>query len=240
MTAAKYYSPYKDDPYGKVKGDKTSSYFTVNIGEAKVHLIDNGYILAGHINSMGGILPAFAKDEAIPSGLCAIPIYNAEYEIREKIGDKWEGVKYQPSRSEKALCDLIKEAGDSWTKDDVCIKGTISFIPDAILTGRTDGEVKAQVQQNTQVEFITPTGKLPAYKTPDNNAQRKGGSWSKGASLDEKAAFLRKELSGFLPDPDYNEDTNLGLLVHRTKQSMEEDEVFLTLYFDILKTIVGG
>ena len=104
----KYLDPYKDDPYGKLKGDKAEVYFKVSFDEAKVYSTDDSYVVAAFVTAYSGIVRSFKPADPILPGLCAIPIYGQEYEIREKDSSgNWNGVKYQPSVFEKSLYEYI-------------------------------------------------------------------------------------------------------------------------------------
>jgi hypothetical protein len=45
----KYLDPYKDDVYGKLRGDKADAYLKVTFDEAKVYKTDDAYILAAYV-----------------------------------------------------------------------------------------------------------------------------------------------------------------------------------------------
>ncbi len=83
----KYLDPYKDDKYGKLKGDKSEAYFGVTFKEAVVHKTDDAYIIAGYATSYKGITRSFKPEQSLTPGLCAVPIYGKEYEIRKKDKD---------------------------------------------------------------------------------------------------------------------------------------------------------
>ncbi len=113
-------------------------------------------------------------------------------------------------------------------------------MPDDMLFNQPDTFQKQLVQQNTKVELGVLSGKLPAYTPPSNNAQRKSSGYSKGASLDEKLTFVKKEFIAFLDDGISSESDSLGILTLKIKEATGEDEAFLTLYFDMLMAVVRG
>jgi hypothetical protein len=238
--SVKFLDPYKDDPYGKLRGEKQDTYFKVAFDEAKVHPIDNGYMLAAWVTNYSGIVRSFKPEQPLEAGLCIIPIYNSEYETRLKVLNFWTNVKHQPSLYEKNLCDLIKSNETSWVGEGIVIKGEITFMPDDMLFNQPDTFQKQLVQQNTKVELGVLSGKLPAYTPPSNNAQRKSSGYSKGASLDEKLVFVKKEFIAFLDDGISSESDSLGILTLKIKEATGEDEAFLTLYFDMLMAVVRG
>ncbi len=44
----KYTDPFNNDPYAKLKGDKSDVYLKIEFSEAKLYEVDNGYVLSGN------------------------------------------------------------------------------------------------------------------------------------------------------------------------------------------------
>jgi hypothetical protein len=238
MTVA-YLDPYKDDPYGKLKGDKADCWFKINFDEARLYPIDTGYILAGFVTGYAGVVRSFKASEPLTPGLCAVPIYNKEYEIREKDKDgNWQGVKYQPSLAESTICQLIDTHKSTFLVDNMGIGGEISFSPDAQLQAFDEPMLKQFIKDSCKVETVTLTGKLPPYTPPSSNGQKKGWSGSKGVSLDEKLEFIKKELISSVAAIGFTTENSLAVLTEQMILEHQNDDRFLGIYFDMLMAIV--
>jgi hypothetical protein len=57
----KYLDPYKDDPYGKLRGDKADAYLKINFDEAKVYKAEDAYILAAYVISLQSLKRLYTK-----------------------------------------------------------------------------------------------------------------------------------------------------------------------------------
>lgn len=238
MTIA-YLDPYKDDPYGKLKGDKADCWFKINFDEAKIYPIETGYVLAGWITGYSGVVRSFKASEPLTPGLCAIPIYNKEYEVREKDKDgSWQSVKYQPSIAETTICRLIDTHKSTWIPEGKGIGGEISFSPDAQLQAFDEPMLKQFIKESCKVETVSLTGKLPEYTPPSGSSQRKGWSGSKGVSLEEKMEFIKKELISSIAASGFTAENSLGVLTNQMILEHPDDERFLEIYFDMLMAIV--
>ena len=79
-----YSDPYKDNKFGKIKGDKKDEYFKAVFDEAKFYKHENSYILAGQFTAFFGVARAYKPELGLKAGLVEIPIYGSEYEIRQK------------------------------------------------------------------------------------------------------------------------------------------------------------
>ncbi|WP_319418867.1 hypothetical protein [Pleurocapsa sp. FMAR1] len=151
----KYLDPYKDDPYGKLRGDKAEAYFKISFDEAKVYSTDDAYIVAAFITNYSGVVRSFKASDALLPGLCAIPIYGREYEIRGKDANgNWQGVKYQPSVFEKALYDHIKVHEAFFIPPSGGIKGELTFVPNGICASMDEAALNALVATNVNTQVI--------------------------------------------------------------------------------------
>jgi hypothetical protein len=233
-----YLDPYKDDPYGKLKGSKADCWFKLNFSEAKVYPIDTGYILAGFFTGYAGVVRGFKASEPLTPGLCAVPIYSKEYEVREKDKDSnWQSVKYQPSVAETTICHLIDTHKSTWLVEGMGIGGEISFSPDAQLQAFDEPMLKQFIKDSCKVETVSLTGKLPEYTPPSSGSQRKGWSGSKGVSLDEKMEFIKKELVSSVAASGFTTENSLATLTNQMILEHQNDERFLEIYFDMLMAI---
>jgi hypothetical protein len=231
----KFLSPYKDDLYGKLRGDKADAYLQISFDEAKVYKTEDAYIVAGFATSFQGVVRAFKPEDPLTPGLCAVPIYGQEYEIRQKDKDNnWVATKFQPSRFEKALYDNIKTHEALWVSDEVGIKTDLSFFPDGMCANWDAPTLEGQVAANSKIEVTALTGKLPVYTPPAAGFQRKGNGKSYGLSPEERILFIKKQICEDLAASGFTVDNSLPLLINQmiTEHPMDGDCV--QIYFDTL------
>lgn len=231
----KYLDPYKDDVYGKLRGDKADAYLKIAYDEAKVYKTDDAYILAAYVTAYQGVVRNFKPENPLTPGLCAIPIYGTEYEIRQKDKDgNWLGVKYQPSKYEKALYENIKTHESLWMPEGEAIKGEISFMPDGMIATMDAVTIDGMVAANSKTEIVPLTGKLPAYTPPNNNAQRKATGKSYGLSPEERIMFIKKQLCADLASSGFTVENTLPLLMSQMINEHVGDGDLIQIYFDTL------
>jgi hypothetical protein len=231
----KYLDPYKDDPYGKLRGDKADAYLKITFDETKVYKAEDAYILAAYVISYQGVVRGYKPENPLTPGLCAVPIYGEEYEIRQKDKDgNWTGVKYQPSKFEKALYENIKVHEAFWLPEGQGIKGEISFLPDGMCASMDAPTLDGLVAANSKTEIISLTGKLPAYTPPTNNAQRKGGGKSYGLSPEERIQFIKKQVCEDLAASGFTTENSLPLLISQMIVEHPMDTDLVQIYFDTL------
>lgn len=231
----KYLDPWKDDLYGKLRGDKADAYIKIIFDEAKVYQADDSYILAAYVTNYQGVVRNFKPENPLTPGLCAIPIYGQEYEIRQKDKDgDWMGVKYQPSKFEKALYENIKVHEGLWMPEGQGIKGELSFIPDGMTATMDTPTLDGMVAANSKTEIVPLTGKLPEYTPPNNNAQRKGGGKSYGLSPDDRILFIKKQLCADLASHGFTTENSLPLLISQMINEHVTEESLIQIYFDTL------
>lgn len=236
----KYLDPYKDDPYGKLRGDKAEAYVKVTFDEAKIYPTDNAYILAAFVTSYTGVVRNYQASRALEPGLCAVPIYGTEYEIREKGADgQYTGVKYQPSVYEKALYDYIKQNEALFIPEGKTIAGELSFMPNGMTAALPPDALNGMVRQNSQVTIMEPTGKVPTYTPPKAYTGKSGGGYSRGVSSDEKVAFLKKQMIADIRDTAFKEEHTLISIVKQIIVETPGDERFLDTYFELLMAVIG-
>lgn len=230
-----YLDPYKDDPYGKLRGDKSDAYFKVVYDEGKIYKSDGAYILAAYVTEYQGVVRSFKPENALTPGLCAIPIYGQEYEIRQKdkTGD-WTGVKHQPSIYEKALFENIKTHEPLWIPEGQGIKGELSFLPDGMCATWDAPTLNGTVANNSRTEYVPVSGKLPDYTVPSFSGQRKGGGKSYGLSPDERILFIKKQICADIAASGFTTDNSLPLLIKQVLVEHPMDTDITQIYFDTL------
>ncbi len=235
----KYLDPYKDDPYGKLKGDKAESYLKVSFDEAKVYSTGDSYVVAAFVTAYSGIVRSFKPADPLTPGLCAIPIYGQEYEIREKdFSGTWNSVKYQPSIYEKALYDHIKVHEAFFIPPSGGIKGELTFVPNGICASMDEAALNALVATNVKTQVIDLSGKLPEYTPPSSYAQRKTGGYSKGASMDEKLVFLKKQMVADIRESTFTVEDTLAEITDRILKEHSDNQAFIDIYFEMLMAVI--
>lgn len=233
-----YSDPFKDSAYGKLKGDKSNDYFTLTFDEAKIYPLDNGYIFAAFVSSYSGILRSFKPEMGIEPGLCEIPFYSDEYELRYKVNGEYTSSKYQPSKFEKALCQRIKDNEANLVGDGKYVTGKISHLPNGMCANYTEDTIKPLVDQNVQLTPIPTATKLKEYTPPSEKRNNYSKSnYSRGASLEDKLAFVKKELVDSIISDAVTTEDSLGRLTEQMKTEHAHDETFLTIYFDMLMAL---
>ena len=231
----KYLDPYKNDPYGKLKGDKSEAYFKVEFSEAEVHKAEDSYILAGKFTSYSGVVRSFKPENPIESGYCALPIYGQEYEIRKKDKDgNWTGDKIQPSIFEKALYDLISANEDTWMPHGASIKGSFTHVPNGMLQALDANTLMLQVASNVPIEQIDSTGSLPEYKVYSGGGQRRAFGGYKGVTMEEKIAFLKKQMEEDVKSDMFKGGQCLADLTEQLIKEHADNPNFIEIYFDML------
>ncbi|MDJ0692403.1 MAG: hypothetical protein QNJ41_28430 [Xenococcaceae cyanobacterium MO_188.B32] len=230
-----FLNAYKDAQYGRLKGDKKDVYCKVEFDEGKFYKTDDGYILMANVTKYHGVVRAYKPELPLEPGVCAIPIYSQEYELWEKGKDgKATPRQCKPSLFERNLCahlDLTLTEGKYY-------QGTLGFLPDDQLLDLTDDDLLKTIDRNCHLEEVASSGKLPEYQA--NASYKKNGSYgSYKLSPADKVKWLKKELCDSVQEPGYNEEMSLADLTEQFIAERQENETFLALYFDLLKTIVA-
>jgi hypothetical protein len=233
--SVKYLDPYKDDKYGKLRGDKSESYFKLTFREAKLYTTDNACILAGEVTSYQGIPRNYKPEQALERGLCAVPFYCKEYEVRRKDGEAWVTDKIKPSVFEVATYSWLKgNESNLLSSDSSVISGDITHVPNGMCANLDTSALQNLINSNIGLHTATGTGSLPAYEPPKDYAPNRGGGRNNGLSPDEKMLFLKKQIVVDIVNPDFNQDMPLLKLIEQmlVENPMEKDST--TLYFDCL------
>ena len=235
----KYLDPYKDDPYGKLRGDKAEAYVKITFDEAKVYSEDNAYWIAAYVTSYTGVVRNYKPNEMLMPGLCAIPVYGAEYEIRQKdVNGQWEGVKHQPSIYEKALYDYISQNEALFVTEGKVISGELSFMPNGMVASIDATALFGMVRSNSQITVTEPTGKLPPYTPPSAGNYKKSSGYSRGVSSEDKIAFLKKQMVADVRDTALKEEHTFISIVKQIIDENPTDERFLDTYFELLMATI--
>lgn len=231
----KYADPYKEEKYGKLKGDKSESYFGVTFSEAVVHKTDEAYIIAGYATDYKSIVRSFNEAQGLTAGNCTIHIYGQEYEVRKKDKDgNWSSDNITPSIFELALYEMIKANEDDWMPHNAAIKVDLTHLPNDMLAGMEPAVAQSMIKGNVKFEQVDLTGKLPEY-TP-KTSYKKGKSYGgyKSVSPEEKLAFIKKQLEEDVKDKMYKQGQCLADLVDQFHKEHPDDENYIQIYFDIL------
>jgi hypothetical protein len=230
----KFLDPFNDDKYGKLRGDKSDCYFKVTFSEAKVCKTDDAYIIAGQVTAYEGITRSYKPELVLEPGLCAVPIYGKEYEIRRKDGEKYVSDKFNPSIFELSVYKWIEAHEDTWVGADKFISGSIIHLPNGMLASLDSSSITNTVTNNMTFEDVTPTGNLPAYEPPKTYGGSRGSGKSYGLQPSDKFAFIKKQLATDIIHPDYKEDMSLIKLIEQMliEHPMEND--VSSTYFDCL------
>lgn len=235
----KYNDPYGNRKHAQLKGDKRDSYFKLVFSEATVHKTDEGYILFGQIDEYQGVVRSFKPENPITPGLCIVPFYNQEYEVRKKGTDgNWTSEKMQPSIFEKIFCDRIQKFESEWSAYNVSIKGHVTHVPDPMLEGQDKTAREDFVCNNVLMEQIDSTGKLPDYTPSVSGGQRKSYGGYKGVSMEDKLAFIHKQMEEDIKDLTFKKGQCLADLTDQMIKEHSDNPNFLEIYFDILLACV--
>lgn len=235
----KYNDPYGNRKYAQLKGDKGDSYFKIVFSEAVIHKADDGYVLFGQVDEYQGVVRSFKPENPIQPGLCIVPFYSQEYEIRKKDKDgSYSAQKMQPSIFEKTLCSLVSDYQEEWMPYNASIKGHIAHIPDSMLSGQDATGVINFVQNSVSYEQIDSSGNIPDYDPSSSGSYQKSYSGYKRASIEDKLAFIKKELCDSIKASGFTSEAPLGSLVSAFNSEHQDDENYVQLYFDLLVSII--
>lgn len=242
-----YSDPYKDNPFGKIKGDKSSEYLKAIFEEAKFYKHENSYVLAGQFTDFMGISRAYKPELGMKPGLVELPIYGSQYEIRAKkptdkgVKPEYETITLQPSIAEKILYQHIEDNPTVYIRDGVAFKGLLTLNPDMDLKHDTDDANQKRVIDSLQIEEVEFSGKYPLWEAPKSYGKSSYGSYSKGLSPTDKLTWLKKELSDSVRDNEFKstDGHSLATWIHKIIEENQDNERFLVIYFDLLKTLVA-
>ena len=204
--------------------------------EAKIYKTDNAYIIAGMINSYRGVIRAYKPEQGLTAGLCAVPIYGSEYEIRRKdSGGQWVSDKIQPTIFEKAFYDYIDLHESIWMGEGVHLTGQLSLAPNMMCEGLSSKELDELIDSNVQLEGTDPTGTLPAYTPPKTYGNRQSGGKSYGMSPDQKLEWVKKQITTDTVAVSFpNGDSLIGLIKNFVVENKDEPKA-IDSYLAILE-----
>lgn len=231
----KYNDPYGNRKYAQLKGDKADAYFNIEFSEAVIHKTNEGYVLFGQVDKYDGIVRSFKPENPITPGLCIVPLYKQEYEVRKKNKDEsWSSEKMQPSVFEKLLCERIEAYDGDWMPHNASIKGRIVHVPDAMLEHRDKAGQEGFVADNAVIEQIDSTGKIPDYTPSTSGGQRRSYGGDTLLSPVEKLAFIKKQMEEDVKDLIYKQGQCLADLTDQIIKEHSDNENFIQIYFDLL------
>ena len=235
----KYNDPYGNRNYAQLKGDKSEAFFKLVLDEARFYKQDDGYLLWAYIKEYQGVVRSFKPENPIEPGLCAIPFYDREYQIRRKDKDgTWHTDKQQPSIFEVKLCKQIAEKESFYTSTDSAIMGFITHIPNAMLSVHDLNALSLQMAQSISVTETPSTDKLPDFNTFSNTTSRGSYGRSKAPSMEEKLAFIKKQMEDDILHVDWKSGKTLAELTDRIIEEHSANSNFIEIYFDLLMTCV--
>ena len=244
-----YLDPWKNRKFARLKGDKACEYARIAFSEAKFYKHENSYVLAGQFDSFLGVAHAFNPTQALNPSLCEIPIYSEAYESREKkagtgtngVKAEYETITIQPSIAEKLLYQHIEDNPTKYLQDGKALKGAITLHPDSDYEGKIGLAKLNFLLSQFSTEVIDSSGKYPDWEVPKSYSKGSYNNFSKGISLEDKQAFLRKELASTIAEDGYGADSSLPIAayVHKIIQDNQDNERFLALYFDLIGNLVN-
>ena len=231
----KYNDPYGKREYARLKGDKKDTFFKISFDEATLHKTDDSYILYGYITEYQGIVRSFKPQDPILPGICAVPFYGREYELRFKGTDgNYNTEKIQPSIFEAELHRYLGNNEDKFFQYKSVFKGSITHIPNMMLASYQGQSLTDFVVNNIQLEQTELTDKLPPF-SPPTSFKKGGSSWkSFGATMEEKVAFLVKQMELDVKDERYKQGRSLADLTDQLIKEHSDNENFIQIYFDML------
>lgn len=244
-----YYSdPYKDNKFGKLKGDKKQSYFKVGFTEVKLYKHENAYIIAGQFNNYMGVQHSYTGASTIEPGLCEMPIYGSEYDYRQKkpgtgikdVKAEYETIQLQPSIAELLLYKHIEDNPSVYLEGN-SFKGDITFYPDDNYTSMNEVDRLAHVLNFTNLENIPTSGQYPEWIPPKPYSKTNSYGGYRGISLEEKLTFLKSELAETVNEHTIRSDKTLPIAayIHAILEENSDNERFLVTYFDLLKALIA-
>ena len=231
----KYNDPYGKREYAQLKGDKSDSFFKIVFDEATLHKAEDSYILYANVTEYQGVVRSYKPENPIEPGICAIPFYGQEYEIRSKDKDgNWQSIKQKPSVFEVALYKHLLANESTYIGDKLSVSGEITHLPDAMCQGMNEASLTPLIVSNCKLTPIPSTGKIPAFELPSSNYKSKSYGGYKNVSPDEKVAFIIKQLEADVRHVDWKSGKTLAELTERMTIEHSENENFISIYFDML------
>ena len=235
----KYNDPYGKREYAQIKGDKSEAFFKIAFDEGRFYKQDDGYILWAYVTEYQGVVRSFKPENPIQAGLCAIPFYNKEYEVRRKDKDgNWTSDKQQPSLFEVKLCERISANETKYTSTDKACKGFITHIPNAMLSMHDKTALDLQVQNGIALSDCDSVEKLTAFEAPAGGGQRRNYGGYKSVSMEDKLTFIQKQMEEDVKDLIFKEGQCLADLTDQIIKEHEDNPNFIEIYFDILLACV--
>ncbi len=233
-----YSDPWKDNPYGKLKGDMTQVWAGLIFDDGKLYHHEDTYVLCANFTRFeGAVVRSYKPELSFEFPLLATwTIHSKDYTERQKNKDteKYETVTCKASIHEKLLYQAITD-NPQWLEKE--IKGKITHSPN----GQYQGNESKLPEGCLNIEVIEPLGKLPEWTPPKPFSKGSGGN---KPSLEDKTAWLKKELaqglvSELLRDKYLKEAPCLHTLIKEIVQQHRDDEIFLSAYFDLLKGVLS-
>ncbi len=239
-----YLDPYKDDPYGKILGEKVNAYFKVTYDEARVYKNDDTYVLALNLTESFGIERKYKKDDAAIKGFAILTVHSKDYTVKYKADNEWKSKTETASVHEKLLYQHIEDNPSQWLDPQHNLRGHLSFFPDENYIGNANPEL---MPTSVKIEQISPTGNLPDWKPRTKSSSSNWSNGSKGITINDKVDFLKKELLETILDETWKSamgdisTLSIGVLIQKLHQERtidRKEESFFLTYLDVLKAIL--
>ena len=230
-----YTDPYKDNPYGKLKGEKQDCLIKINFDQCKFLKEDDVYWLVGQMTSIKGVVRAYKAELAIEPGLLAVPVYGSEYEIpvKNKETGKYDGVKAQASIYEKALYKFISNSEDTWIGNDKNFKGSVNFLPNMMCEGEDDTSILVLIEGNLLLSETDAFVNLPEFPVYSNNSFKKGGK-TYGLKPEEKVEFFIKQMQKDVLADSHKSNQCLADMILQIMKEHQDNPKFIDVYFETL------
>ena len=237
-----YSDPWKDNPYGKLKGDMTQVWAGLIFDNGKLYHHEDTYVLCASFTGFeGAVVRSFKPEQPMDFPVLATwTIHGKDYTERQKNKDtdKYETVACKASIHEKLLYQAIFD-NPQWLEKE--IKGKITHSPN----GQYGNKEHKLAEGCIALEIIEPLGKLPEWTPPKAYSKNSGGSWSNKVSLEDKATWLKAELVQTITDVQVKQDFqqsksySVGEALSYVTQQWKNDEATLAIYVDLLKGVLS-
>lgn len=242
-----YSDPWKDNKFGKIKGDKKDSFARIFFEEVRIYKHESSYVLAGQLLSVMGVPRSYKPENPIQPGLVELYLYNEPYEVRQKKpgsggnGQKaeYETITETPSIIEKHFYQHIQDNPSKYLAEDKALSGSITFMPDIDFQDKSEDTAKEIAIANLALQPREISGNYPIWEAPKPYSKSSYSSYSKGASIDEKINLLKKELASSIAETSFKEnlDMPLAAYMHKVISDNFENREFLQAYFALLRAI---
>ena len=244
-----YLDPYKDNKFGKIKGDKSTEFLRMDFEEVQFYTGDEeNYIIAGQFTQFTGVTRAYKPEQPLIVDLVEVPIYGTFYELKQKKANtsnldksEYETIRVAPSLAELILYKHIQDNPSTYLDSKTAFRGSITLSPDIIFASKDNDAQQKMVLNEVRLTEIPKSGKYPDWKSYSSSNSYSKKSYNKKESLEDKVAWLKKELGDTIAESDYQNNTSLPLAayVHRILDDKISDDRFISTYFTLIKSLLS-